>query len=84
MDWPGDIDASRDKFPGVPGYGYLWWLPPEEGYMAIGYGGQYIAVYPEKDLVIGIHSAINNNETYQSQLFYYIHNGIAPIFDGDE
>ena len=68
----------------IPGYGYLWWLPPEEGYMAIGYGGQYIAVYPERGLVIGIHSAINNNETYQSQLFYYIHNHIAPIFDGDE
>ena len=68
----------------IPGYGYLWWLPPEEGYMAIGYGGQYIAVYPERGLVIGTHSAINNNETYQSQLFNYIHNHIAPIFDGDE
>ena len=52
--------------------------------MAIGYGGQYIAVYPERGLVIGTHSAINNNETYQSQLFNYIHNHIAPIFDGDE
>ena len=70
-------------FPEIPGYGYLWWLPPGEGHMAIGYGGQYIAVYPERGLVIGIHSAINNNETYQSQLFYYIHNQIAPIFDGE-
>ena len=68
----------------IPGYGYLWWLPPEEGYMAIGYGGQHISVYPEKDLVIGIHSAINNNETYQAQLLYYIHNGIASIFEGAE
>ena len=85
-EWIGQATSMQvgTNSPGVPGYGYLWWLPPEEGYMAIGYGGQYIAVYPERGLVIGIHSAINNNETYQSQLFYYIHNHIAPIFDGDE
>jgi len=65
----------------IPGYGYLWWLPPEEGYMAIGYGGQYIAVYPERELVIGAHSTINSSQTYQLQLFNYIHNDIAPIFD---
>ena len=65
----------------IPGYGYLWWLPAEEGYMAIGYGGQYIAVYPERGLVIGTHSTINSNQTYEFQLFNYIHNEIAPIFD---
>ena len=68
----------------IPGYGYLWWLPQEEGYMAIGYGGQYIAVYPERGLVIGTHSSINNNQTYQLQLFNYIHHDIVPIFDADE
>jgi CubicO group peptidase (beta-lactamase class C family) len=71
-------------FPEIPGYGYLWWLPPGEGHMAIGYGGQYIAVYPERGLVIGAHSSINNDQIYQSQLLEYIHNQIAPIFDGDE
>jgi CubicO group peptidase (beta-lactamase class C family) len=65
------------------GYGYLWWLPPGEGYMAIGYAGQYIAVYPERGLVIGAHSSINNDQIYQSQLLEYIHNQIAPIFDGE-
>lgn len=69
--------------PGVPGYGYLWWLPQEEGYMAMGYGGQYIAVYPERGLVIGTHSTINDNETYQIQLLNYIHNHIVPIFDNE-
>jgi len=67
-------------YPEIPNYGYLWWLPPEEGYMAIGYAGQYIAVYPEKGLVIGIHSSINNNQIYQSQLLEYIHTQIAPVF----
>ena len=73
-----------DTYSSIPGYGYLWWLPPEEGYMAIGYGGQYIAVYPERGLVIGTHSSINNDQFYQSQLFNYIHNNISPIFDGNE
>ena len=72
----------------IPGYGYLWWLPPEdwnqsEGYIAIGYGGQYIAVYPERGLVIGAHSTINSNQAYELQLFNYIHNEIAPIFDNE-
>ena len=66
---------------GIPGYGYLWWLPQEEGYMAIGYGGQYIAVYPERELVIGVHSTVNSSQTYQFQLFNYIHNDIVSIFD---
>jgi len=70
-------------YPSIPGYGYLWWLPPGEGYMAIGYAGQYIAVYPERDLVIGIHSSINNDQIYQSQLLEYIHNQIPYIFDGE-
>ena len=70
-------------FPEIPGYGYLWWLPPGEGFMAIGYGGQYIAVYPERGLVIGAHSSINNSQIYMSQLLEYIHNQIAPIFDGE-
>ena len=70
-------------YPGIPGYGYLWWLPQEEGYMAMGYGGQYIAVYPERGLVIGTHSTINDSETYQIQLFNYIHNHIVPIFDNE-
>ena len=69
---------------GVSGYGYLWWLPQDEGFMAIGYGGQYIAVYPERDLVVGTHSAINNSQDYQAQRFTYIHEYIMPIFNSIE
>ena len=73
------IETMSAEYP--PNYGYLWWIPPEEGYMAIGYGGQYIAVYPERGLVVGVHSTVNSSQAYQSQLFNYIHNDIAPIFD---
>ena len=64
----------------IPGYGYLWWLPPEEGYMALGYAGQCIAVYPEKGVVIGTHSSINNDPIYMSVLLGYIQL-LSDIFD---
>ena len=68
-------------FYGLSGYGYLWWIPQEGNYLAAGYGGQYIAVFPEINLVIGTHSSINSTANYQDQLLYYIYNNIAPLFD---
>ena len=64
----------------LSGYGYLWWLPPD-GFLAYGYGGQYIAVLPSKSLVVGTHSSIYSTTTYQEQLREYIFNSIAPLFD---
>ena len=63
----------------VDGYGYLWWIP-SEGYLAVGYGGQFIAVLPERNLVIGIHSSINSTPYYFEQLLDYIYNSITPLF----
>ena len=63
-------------------YGYLWWLPGT-GYLAVGLGGQYIAVIPELDLVIGTHSATQSSDAYTDQLLSYIYNQIVPIFDQD-
>jgi CubicO group peptidase (beta-lactamase class C family) len=41
-------------------YGYLWWLP-EQGaqrrYLALGFGGQYVQVVPQLDLVVAIASS---------------------------
>ena len=61
-------------------YGYLWWLPGI-GYLAVGLGGQYIAVVPELDLVIGTPSATQSSDAYTDQLLSYIYNQIVPIFD---
>ena len=66
----------------LPGYGYLWWLP-QGGYLAFGYGGQFIAVLPNQSLVVGTHSNIYSTESYQAQLLDYILNDITPIFDGE-
>ena len=68
-------------FDGLDGYGYLWWLP-DIGYLAYGYGGQFIAVIPELDLVIGTNSQIaGNTSSYQEQLLTIMYNQIAPLFD---
>ena len=61
-------------------YGYLWWLPGV-GYLAVGLGGQYIAVIPELDLVVGTHSTTQSTDAYTDQLLSYIYNQIVPIFD---
>ena len=63
------------------GYGYLWWIPPNEGFMAIGYGGQIIAVFPERNLVIGTHSYTFSSQSYQNSLNNYILNYIVPLFE---
>jgi CubicO group peptidase (beta-lactamase class C family) len=58
-------DATRmheaARFPaGGPliGYGYLFWMLPLHGFAAVGFGGQAIAVYPRRDLVVVTKGAI--------------------------
>ena len=48
---------SEGGFPEYTGYGYLWWLTTNDGhdaFYAAGYGGQYIYVVPDLDLVVVI------------------------------
>lgn len=45
-------------------YGYLWWIGEQNGvdyYFANGYGGQFICVFPELDLLVIAQSELNNN-----------------------
>lgn len=45
-------------------YGYLWWLGKINGYklyMALGYGGQFVLVFPELDLIVVATSNQNVN-----------------------
>ena len=69
-------------FPGLDNYGYLWWIP-QEGYLAYGYGGQFIAVFPERNLVVGTHSVTLSDQYYQNELLNIIYNEIAPLFSNE-
>lgn len=54
------IDMLRIPTPANPSYGYMWWLNTEKrlpntresAYMAAGFGGNYIVVFDEYDLVV--------------------------------
>jgi CubicO group peptidase (beta-lactamase class C family) len=53
-DW---IAWTTQPQPDLTRYGYLWWINQphyfdEAGYFALGYGGQYIIVFPALDMVI--------------------------------
>lgn len=46
---------NEGGYPENEAYGYLWWITTIEGYsayLAAGYGGQYIIVIPELDMII--------------------------------
>lgn len=54
------VDFDRDKTDkSNPGYGYLWWMRNEGShfvYFASGYGGQYICIIPDLDIVVVVTS----------------------------
>ena len=78
-EWVGKATANQIN-PGEDGYGYLWWLT-DNGYLALGLGGQIIAVFPNQQLVIGSHSYPYSNNNHFSNLMDIIFSLIFPIFD---
>jgi CubicO group peptidase (beta-lactamase class C family) len=63
--------ATGNAIPFGANYGYLWWVDETEGkkyYMAMGYGGQFIQVIPEKNLVIvaTCNWRLSSNQTSQN------------------
>jgi CubicO group peptidase (beta-lactamase class C family) len=64
--WEKRMDVASpiygEMVPGLTGYGYLWWLRTSNGKVmnsALGYGGQFILVLPELQLVIAGTSALD-------------------------
>lgn len=51
VEWVTAATAVHADFENNSGYGYQWWILPEH-YSAIGHGGQYIKVSPDRNLVI--------------------------------
>ena len=49
------------------GYGYQWWVADSGYYMALGYGGQFIFVVPDKNLVAVVVSELAESDFYVPQ-----------------
>jgi len=46
------------------GYGYQWWLDESGIYSAVGYGGQYITVVPNKNLIVVVTSKMKGEDDF--------------------
>ncbi|MGD9344571.1 MAG: serine hydrolase [Candidatus Aminicenantes bacterium] len=75
------VDLIRE-YPGVIGYGYLWWIlsPDPDGagkeliYAAMGFRAQYIFVIPEHDMVVVITGGTKNSADQRKPIrFLYSH-----------
>jgi CubicO group peptidase (beta-lactamase class C family) len=55
METQGLMNAAEDD-----GYGYLWWIDDWGGYSAHGFGGQYLFVLPEQDMVVVFTSGLSD------------------------
>jgi CubicO group peptidase (beta-lactamase class C family) len=57
--WIRRSTTTQVEIPGGYAYGYLWWVNtgPHGGFLAQGYAGQMIAVYPRLDLVVAVTGA---------------------------
>ncbi|MFC2052981.1 serine hydrolase domain-containing protein [Chloroflexota bacterium] len=49
------------------GYGYHWWVAPPQMFLALGYGGQFVFVIPEKDMVVAFTSSLEESDFYVPQ-----------------
>jgi CubicO group peptidase (beta-lactamase class C family) len=49
------------------GYGYQWWIDSSGVYMALGYGGQYIVVVPQRDMVVVFTSDLPESQFFVPQ-----------------
>ncbi len=58
------------------GYGYQWWVSDRGYYLALGYGGQFIFVLPEEDMVVVFTSELEEQDFYVPQVL--LHEYILP------
>ncbi len=64
------VEASTRKHTSATledGYGYQWWADDSGIYMALGYGGQFIFVAPEKEMVVVVVSELGERDFYFPQ-----------------
>jgi CubicO group peptidase (beta-lactamase class C family) len=64
------VNSSTSQFISATledGYGYQWWIDDSGMYLALGYGGQFIFVIPDKELVVVFTSSLDEIDFYVPQ-----------------
>jgi CubicO group peptidase (beta-lactamase class C family) len=51
-------------------YGFQWWIKEPGLFMALGYGGQYLIVFPEESLVVVFTSALAVGDFYYPDILF--------------
>jgi len=62
-------DSTQKHFSATlfDGYGYQWWISPDKFYAAVGYGGQFIFVIPQKNMVVVFTSTLERDEFFKPE-----------------
>jgi CubicO group peptidase (beta-lactamase class C family) len=81
--WVRDATAMHVPASGAAdGYGYLWWADEVDGSpasLAIGTGGQLVAVVPDRELVVVVSSHVGDHPTVSASVTTYLVDAvIAP------
>jgi CubicO group peptidase (beta-lactamase class C family) len=81
--WTRDATSMHVAAGGTTdGYGYLWWVGPLDdspAYMAVGYGGQLVAVVPDRELVVVVSTHVGDHSTVSDSATTYLVDAIiAP------
>jgi CubicO group peptidase (beta-lactamase class C family) len=64
------------------GYGYQWWVDAEGYFMALGYGGQFIIVVPERNMVMVATSGLPLNDFFVPEIL--LNDFILPASESSE
>lgn len=61
--------STREYIPASleDGYGYQWWIDDSGMSIALGYGGQFIFVIPEQEMVVVFTSSLEEQDFYVPQ-----------------
>ncbi len=64
------------------GYGYQWWVDKNGYFMALGYGGQYIIVVPDRNMVVVATSGLSTTDFFVPEVL--LNNFILPASESSE
>jgi CubicO group peptidase (beta-lactamase class C family) len=80
------VPRTRSRWDGDREYGYGWWIQDLGGHRACfawGFGGQYVMVFRELELVVAITSSTATSDErrgYRRQLFDLLERHILPVY----